>query len=54
MEELKAELKSIYNMLSTLQVSGDVVDVLAAVRSKLRKSYSMIDHLSKEEGNKDG
>ncbi len=54
MDELKAEVDSVYAIISALQVSGDAVDVMAAVRSKLRKIRSMADSLTKQEAEKDG
>lgn len=45
MEELKNELESAYKMISSLTVSGDSVDIVAVVRSKLRNVYAMIDEL---------
>lgn len=40
MHESKEELDTIYKMISTIPVSGDNVDTMAAVRSKLRKIYA--------------
>lgn len=51
MKELKEEINSAYKLLSTLQVSGDVVDVVAAVRAKLRRAYSLAEGKEKEAPN---
>lgn len=51
MKELKETIDSAYRMLSTLQVSGDAVDVVAAVRAKLRKAYSLAGEAAKEAPN---
>lgn len=37
---MKQELNEIYALLSGLSVSGDVIDVIAVVRQKLRKLMS--------------
>ena len=34
---METELREIYRLLSTLNVNGDAVDVMAVVRAKLRK-----------------
>ncbi len=54
MSEFKTDVESIYAMLSTLQVSGDAVDVIAAVRAKLRKFRDMADRLEELETGLDG
>lgn len=53
MEELIAAAESAYAIVSALQVSGDAVDAMAAVRAKLRKIRSIADSLTKKE-TKDG
>ena len=48
MEQVKKEVTDALAILSTLAVSGDVVDVMAAVRAKLKRAISLIEE------NKDG
>lgn len=47
MEEIMKELDSTYRMVSSLTVSGDNVDLVAAVRSKLRKIASGLNEMNK-------
>ena len=42
MEEAKKEIQNAWRLLSTLPVSGDAVDVLAACRMALRKAYAAV------------
>lgn len=37
--DLSLELKQIYTLVSSLLVSGDSVDIVAAIRLRLRKLY---------------
>lgn len=48
MEQAKKEVIDALAILSTLAVSGDVVDVMAAVRAKLKRAISLMEE------NKDG
>lgn len=48
MEQVKKEVTDALAILSTLAVSGDVVDVMAAVRAKLKRAISLMEE------NKDG
>lgn len=48
MDELLKELDSAYRMISSIAVSGDSVDVMAAARAKLRKVYVGLKDQSKE------
>mgnify|MGYP006971974885 CR=1 FL=1 len=48
MEQAKKEVTDALAILSTLAVSGDVVDVMAAVRTKLKRAISLMEE------NKDG
>lgn len=43
---MKKRLETIYKVLSALQVSGDAVDIMAAVRQELRLA---IEEAGKEE-----
>ncbi len=40
---MKKELNEIYSLLSALPVNGDAVDVIAAIRAKLRKLIKEAD-----------
>lgn len=40
MEEVRKEIQDAWRLLSTLPVSGDAVDVLAACRMALRRAYA--------------
>ena len=48
MERVKKEVTDALAILSTLAVSGDVVDIMAAVRAKLKRAISLMEE------NKDG
>lgn len=41
MEELKNELAEVFRLLSVIPVSGDNVEVMAAVKERLRKAYKL-------------
>ena len=43
MEQAKKEVTDALVILSTLAVSGDVVDVMAAVRAKLKRAISLME-----------
>lgn len=49
MKELIKELDAALVLLSSLSVSGDVVDVMAAVKRKLRKVKAELEKLEKED-----
>lgn len=40
MHELMEEIDTVYKMISTVPVTGDNIDTMAAARSKLRKIYA--------------
>ena len=50
MDEIRKNLEAAYGLLSRLQVSGDVVDVVAAVRTALRAAMQGLLELEKPEG----
>lgn len=50
MDEIRKNLEAAYGLLSRLQVSGDVVDVVAAVRTALRAAMQGLSELEKPEG----
>ena len=52
MDEIKTEINEAFSLLSRLSVSGDTVDLMAVVRSKLKRAVRMIDNL--ENGETDG
>ena len=41
MNEIQEEINNAYKMLSSLLVSGDQVDVVAAVKLSLRRAFQM-------------
>lgn len=43
MDELKTELIGVFNLVSSLSVAGDAVDMIAAVRNKLRRAIAICD-----------
>lgn len=49
MNEVQAEINNAYKMLSSLFVSGDQVDVVAAAKLSLRRAFQM----AKDEQGKD-
>lgn len=48
-ESALRSINEAYTIISSLSVSGDVVDVIASVRSKLRKAAESLE--GEEEGN---
>lgn len=54
MNEVQAEINNAYKMLSSLFVSGDQVDVVAAVKLSLRRAFQMAkDEAQKDEAQKE-
>ena len=49
MDEIKTEINDAFLILSRLSVSGDAVDLMAAVRAKLKRTMRMMDDLEKGE-----
>lgn len=47
--ELKTHLDEAFKLISSLSVSGDAVDVVAAARNQLRAAYALIQKQEKEE-----
>lgn len=47
MDEMVKELEFAYRMISSIPVSGDAVDIMAAAKAKLRKVLAELD---KKEG----
>lgn len=41
-KDLAKEINEIYQMISSLSVSGDAVDLIAAVRFRLQKIYKEV------------
>ena len=52
MDEIKTEINEAFTLLSRLSVAGDTVDLMAAVRAKLKRAMRMLDNL--EKGDTDG
>lgn len=48
MNEAQKEIKAALDLLSALSVSGDVVDVMAAVKVHLREAYRLAEPEKKE------
>lgn len=51
---MKTDLVEIYRLLSSLNVSGDAVDIMATVRLKIRKLIKSLDAKAGTEVRKDG
>lgn len=51
MEELRKSLDRAYGILSTIPVTGDAVEKMAAARAELRKAYSLAREAAKEAPN---
>lgn len=49
MKEIKTEINDAYLILSQLSVSGDAVDLMAAVRAKMKRALRMMNDLEKGE-----
>lgn len=43
MNELQKELDAVWNLLASLPVRGDAVDIMAAVRGGLRRAYKLAE-----------
>lgn len=43
MNDLQKELNTVWNLLAGIPVSGDVVDVMAAVRGGLRRAFKLAE-----------
>lgn len=54
MNETMKKLDEAFQLLSTISVAGDAVDVMAAARSKLRKVYNDLAELNKEKQEGEG
>lgn len=50
MVDVKKNLNECYMMLSTLNVSGNAVDVMAAVRQKLREAMGALEETGEDHG----
>lgn len=51
MKEAQEHIQKALQMLSALSVSGDAVDVMAAVKAHLREAYQLIEPKKETEGN---
>lgn len=51
MTDLQKEINEAFKLVSTISVSGDAVDIMAAARAHLRSAYNLADET---EENKDG
>lgn len=43
MKEIKQHLEEAFQLLSSIPVKGDAVDVMAAARANLRAAYHLLD-----------
>lgn len=50
MNEMIKEVEAIYQLLSTVPVSGDAIDTMAIVRNKLRNVYAGLKKAQDAEG----
>lgn len=48
MNEVKNKIYEAYKLISTLSISGDVVDVIAMVRFNLREAQAKIEKMKSE------
>lgn len=46
--KLKKEILDIYNLVSSLSVQGDAVDLVAMIRFRLRTLHENVDKIDKE------
>lgn len=51
MTDLQKEINEVFKLISAISVSGDAVDIMAAVRVRLRSAYNLA---AGTEGNGDG
>ena len=56
MTEVKKQLEEAFQILSTIPVTGDHVEGMAAAKAKLRAAYLLVEQadIKKEEGKEDG
>nr|DAQ96404.1 MAG TPA: hypothetical protein [Caudoviricetes sp.] len=43
MNELQKELDAVWNLLASIPVKGDAVDIMAAVRGGLRRAFKLAE-----------
>lgn len=48
MKEVKRHLEEAFQLLSSISVKGDAVDVMAAARANLRTAYRLLDEKEPE------
>ena len=56
MKEIKQHLEEAFQLISSIPVKGDAVDVMAVVRSDIRAAYRLLEEKEKpvKEGAEDG
>ena len=54
MEEIKKEIEAVYKIISGIPVTGDSVDAVAVVRSKLRNVFAELEKIGNASKAKDG
>ena len=53
MKDLMKDVDSAFRMISSIPVSGDAVDAVAAARAKLRGVYTRLEKMATEAENKE-
>lgn len=54
MEKILQDLDSTFRLISSIPVSGEAVDLMAAARNNLRKIHAEVKKLSEESKKNDG
>ena len=54
MEQILKNLDSAFRMISSIPVTGEHVDIMAAARNNLRKAYAEIEKLNTKEETENG
>lgn len=49
MEELKKELNAVYDLMKTIPVRGDLVEVMAEARRHMRQAYKLTETQEEKE-----
>lgn len=48
MEELKKELNAVYKLVDAIPVRGEMIEIMAEARQRLRQAYKISERLEKE------
>lgn len=49
MDKLTVKLDRVFKLVSAIPVSGDMVEVMSAIRSELRNAYAIAEQYEKED-----